>query len=59
MVDWLVTQIKRELNDEPIVIATGGLAEAIAHESDQVQIVDERLTLDGLRLLYSLNNPSE
>ena len=59
MVDWLVRQIKKELNDEPIVIATGGLAEAIAHESDQIRIVDKQLTLDGLRLLYSLNNSSE
>jgi pantothenate kinase type III len=54
-VDSLVTRIKAELAGEPIVIATGGLAKAIASESEEVQVVDEQLTLDGLRLLYELN----
>jgi type III pantothenate kinase len=54
-VDALVTRIKAELAGEAIVIATGGLAKAIARESANVDVVDEQLTLDGLRLLYDLN----
>lgn len=34
------------------VIATGGLAAVIADACDSIDIVDEMLTLDGLRLLY-------
>lgn len=54
-VDSLVARIRAELVGEPIVIATGGLARAIAGESEEVQVVDEQLTLDGLRLLYEMN----
>lgn len=54
-VDALVQRIRAELPGDPIVIATGGLARVIAAESREIQVVDEHLTLDGLRLIYDLN----
>jgi type III pantothenate kinase len=37
------------------VIATGGLAEVIARETDVIDIVDPWLTLHGLRMVYAQN----
>ena len=37
------------------VIGTGGLIGLIAHETDVIDIVDEDLTLDGLRMLWEIN----
>ena len=38
------------------VIATGGLGEIIAKEVDCIERVDRTLTLEGLRIIYELNN---
>jgi type III pantothenate kinase len=34
------------------VIATGGLASLIATGSDVIELVDDTLTLEGMRLVY-------
>jgi type III pantothenate kinase len=52
LVEALVTRISREIGDTPRVIATGGLAELIVRETGAVPLVDQHLTLDGLRLLW-------
>jgi type III pantothenate kinase len=36
----------------PRVIATGGLASLIATGSEFIELVDDTLTLEGLRLIY-------
>jgi type III pantothenate kinase len=41
-----------EMNADPRVIATGGLAPLIADASRLIEKVDNTLTLDGLRLVY-------
>jgi len=38
------------------VIGTGGLAELIAKETKVIQIIAPWLTLDGLRIIYAMNN---
>ena len=54
-VDAIVNRIKKELQADPQVIATGGLAELISRESETIQRVDPLLTLTGLRLIYERN----
>ncbi|MGE5389750.1 MAG: type III pantothenate kinase [Deltaproteobacteria bacterium] len=55
-VEGIVHRIQKEIGGTPTVVATGGLAGVIARETDVIDIVDEFLTLDGLRLIYELNH---
>ncbi len=55
LVEGMVARFKQELGQETQVIATGGLAEIIAKETDVIEIVDPWLTLHGLRIIYDLN----
>ncbi len=55
LVDGLVNRIRKERGEKVRVIATGGLAELIAPESETLEDVDEFLTLKGLRLIFDRN----
>ena len=55
MVEGMVTRFRAELGDDMKVIATGGLAEVIAKETDVIQHIAPWLTLDGLRIIWELN----
>ncbi|MCG0314687.1 MAG: type III pantothenate kinase, partial [Calditerricola sp.] len=55
LVDGLVSRIRRELKAPATVVATGGLAELVAAESETIDIVNPFLTLQGLQLLYERN----
>lgn len=56
MVDAICEKIIKEMNVKKIIfIATGGLATVIAKETKYIECVDENLTLEGLRILYELN----
>jgi type III pantothenate kinase len=55
LVDGVLRKMIDELSIEqkaPRVIATGGLAPLIATGSEFIELVDETLTLEGLRLVY-------
>lgn len=52
LVEGILRRMKIELNETPKVIATGGFAKLIAENCELIEIVDENLMLDGLRLVY-------
>ena len=55
LVDGIVARMREEIQSNPLVIATGGLARVVQSEAKSIGIVDEMLTLDGLRLIYMRN----
>lgn len=56
LVDGIVTRMKKETKTNPTVVATGGLIHVIASEVQTIDVIDEMLTLDGLRILYLRNS---
>jgi type III pantothenate kinase len=59
LVDAMVRRIKTELGSGSRVIATGGLAQRIAAETETIERVEPYLTLEGLRLLFEKNRSQE
>lgn len=55
LVEGIVKRMKKEMQQDPQVIATGGLAAPIAAATDAIDRVEPFLTLEGLRLLYERN----
>ncbi len=55
LVEGMVARFRKELGEEMKVVATGGLAEIIARETNVIDILAPWLTLDGLRILWERN----
>jgi type III pantothenate kinase len=55
LVEGMVARFRKELGADMKVIGTGGLAEVIARETDVMQILAPWLTLDGLRIIWEMN----
>lgn len=58
-VEYIVRKTKEEMENmgmkNPLVIATGGLANTIARETKVIDEVNGDLTLEGLRIIYEKN----
>ena len=55
----ILDRIVAELGAQPRVIASGGLAHLIAQDSRYISEIDDRLTLDGLRILFERNRTAK
>jgi len=55
LVEGIVQRMKREVQESPLVVATGGLAALIAPQAPGIDEVEPFLTLDGLAILYRRN----
>jgi type III pantothenate kinase len=51
LVDSIVSRTEKELGEKLTVIATGGLASVLKNVSSRIQLIDENLTLDGLKYM--------
>jgi type III pantothenate kinase len=54
-VDGIVARLRGELGNEATAIATGGWAQAIVPHCEEVDELDDLLTLTGLRLIWQRN----
>lgn len=55
LIEGMVTRIQKELGAKTRVIATGGYAELLAEETPLIEVVDQYLTLVGLRVIHERN----
>ena len=55
LVDGIIERMKAEIGAKPLVVATGGLANRIAREAKHIDVVEEMLTLEGLRIIFMRN----
>ena len=55
LVEGMIARFRSELGPEARAVATGGLADLVASQTDVFHAVNPNLTLLGLRLVYDMN----
>ncbi len=59
LIEGLTQRIQQQLGGNARVIATGGLAGVVAAQTKIIEVVDQNLTLDGLRIIWERNNKGD
>jgi len=59
LIEGMVARIQKELKEKAKVVATGGWAKLIAAETPVIDVVNQNLTLTGLRLIYLMNKADQ
>jgi len=55
LIEGIVGRMKKEIGENARVIGTGGFADLLAKETDVIDVVNQDLTLEGLRMIYDMN----
>lgn len=55
LTEGMIARMKQELGPETTIIATGGLANFIAEQVPSIDVIAPWLTLDGIRLIWEMN----
>ena len=59
LVDGIMERVCAEVGGDVTRVATGGLASTIVPHCRSVELIDETLTLDGLRMIFERNTEEE
>ena len=63
MIEYITKKIKMEMmedgEEEPLVVATGGLSRMIYSGTDAIDVLEPNLTLEGLKLIYDKNKKDD
>lgn len=63
MIEYITKKIKAEMmedgEEEPLVVATGGLSRMIYSGTDAIDVLEPNLTLEGLKLIYDKNKKDD
>ena len=55
LTEGMITRMKKELGEDTIIIATGGLATLVAEQVPSIDVIAPWLTLDGIRIIWEMN----
>lgn len=58
MINGVLDLMRAEMEGDPRVIVTGGLARSLAPDLKGITMIDPHLTLEGLRLIHHKNRPA-